>query len=86
MRSGCEKRRLITLCNNLKGSLSQVRVKQHDEGVASRCTRGDLGWILERISSVRVVKHWNGLPGEGVETAPPEIFKGLADMALQDMV
>lgn len=39
-----------------------------------------------RISSVRVVKHWSGLPGEGVESGPLEILKGFVHMTLQDMV
>lgn len=36
-----------------------------EEGMASRCTRGDLGWTLgEKKLTERIVRHCNSLPRE----------------------
>jgi len=42
--------------------------------------------IRKNFFTERVVKHWNRLPWEVVETPSLEVFRKCVDIALQDMV
>jgi len=54
--------------------------------MTSSCTRGGLDWRLGKTSELKVVKHWNRLPREVVESLSLEAFKKYVDMALQGVV
>jgi len=42
--------------------------------------------IRKKFFSVRVVKHWNGLPREAVDAPCLELFKARLDGALSNLV